>query len=482
MPAEEEDKKLLAGMGAEKGVTGLKVFNGVIYEDSRRELRWPHSNSTYQAMSQDATISAATALFETLISRVPWSVVPPEGASKEQKKRAKIIDQCRDDMEQTWLQVIKEVTSKYTYGFAVLEKVYRRRRRKYGSKYDDGFVGIRKLAPRSQTTIKEWVFKNEGRDLSGLKQDTSLITDGSRARLPLGEIFLPREKFLLFRTDSSKDNPQGRSPLNKVWTAWQFRRNIEESEAVGITRGLGGIPYFKVHPKYLDPDATPAEKATLEEIQNIGRNLQNNEQACVIFPALYDENNNPIFDFELLGPPNASQYDTDRAIIRWDNKILQALFADLLQMGNTSEGSHNLAENKSSMVSMAVEARLKEIQDVFNNDLIPDLYRLNGWELSEDLPSFEYGRVMDHDIDAFSKAIQRMGAVGYLHIAPENINYANGILGFPSRLREDLSIEETKKYLTKYESRAGDGMEEGTGSGTAKGESNRDNSAANKDN
>ena len=40
---------------------------------------------------------------------------------------------------------------------------------------------------------------------------------------------------------------------------------------------------------------------------------------------------------------------------------------------------YSLADSKTNMLAMAIESRLKEIRDVLNSELIPFLFRLNGW-------------------------------------------------------------------------------------------------------
>ena len=490
--AENESLDLQTGDSAqprirfsEVGYTGLREFDGIILEEARKALQWPRANRTFQEMSQDATIASALSLFEMMISRVKWRVVPPEDATEEEKKQARFLKQCMDDMDHSWFSFIKEVTSMFTYGYCVNEKVYRRRQRKLGSRYDDNLVGIKKLPVRSQTTVKEWKFSEDGRELLAVIQDTSLLNDGFRLANSLeyaGEIEIPRKKFLLFRTDVTRDNPQGRSPLAKVYQAWKYRKQIEESEAIGITRGLGGIPDFRLPAKFMSPDATAEEQAVYEEVKRIGRNLQSNEQACVVFPSLYDDQGKPLFDWKLVGPPNASQYDTDQAITRWDNKILQALFADLLQMGNSKGGSYNLADSKSSIMQMAVEARLKEIQDVLNTDLVPQLFALNQWSL-ERLPTFEFAQVKEEDLDVISKYLQRAGSQGLIQKTPSNINKIAEWVGLPDRIDSDSELEDYQETLTGFTSNSGEGMEEGLpgGTGSADGGSG-DSSSSNSEN
>lgn len=454
---------------SEVGWTGLREFDGIILEEMRKDLQWPRANRTYQEMGEDATIASALSLFSMMISRVNWKVVPPSDPTEDDLKKVKFLQQCMDDMEHSWFSFIKEVTSMFTYGYAIQEKVYRRRRPSTGSRYDDGLVGIAKLATRSQTTVYRWLFSDDGRELLGVVQDTSFLVDGYRLANSShygGQIDIDRKKFLLFRTDVSRDNPQGRSPLSKVYKAWRYRKQIEESEAVGITRGLGGIPKFELPADYLKEDSTADQKATVEAFKNIGRNLQNNEQACIILPKFYDDQNNSLFDFELIGPPNASQYDTDKAIIRWDNKILQALFADILQMGNSKGGSFNLADSKSSIVHMAVENYLKEIQDPLNTDLIPQLFALNGWSLDR-LPKFEYDQIKEEDLDVLSKYLQRAASVGLVSITPENINQVAEWVGLPTRHDSEMSLDDLKAQLTGNTSGAGEGLST-AGPGTSK--------------
>lgn len=472
--AENDNLNLAAGDStiprirySELGYVGLKEFDGVILEEMRRDLQWPKANRTYQEMSEDATIASALSLFEMMISRVGWKVAAPKDATEEELKQAKYLEQCMDDMEHSWFSFIKEVSSMFTYGYCVNEKVLRRRYRTNGSKYDDGLVGVKKLPVRSQTTILKWRFDDQGRNLTHVVQDTNLLLDGFRlANSNAGEILIPRNKFLLFRTDVTRDNPQGKSPLSKVYKAWRYRRQIEESEAVGITRGLGGIPRFDLPVDYLKADANDDQKATVEAFKNIGRNLQNNEQACIIMPKFYDDNKNSLFDFELIGPPNASQYDTDKAIVRWDNKILQTLFADILQMGNSKGGSFNLADNKSSLVQMAVESRLKEIQDPLNSDLVRTLYEQNGWNLDR-MAKFEFDQIKEDDLDVLSKFLQRCASVGLIEITPENINQIADWVGLPSRSRSDEEIESLQSRLTGNTTGAGEGMTS-AGPGTSK--------------
>jgi hypothetical protein len=150
-------------------------------------------------------------------------------------------------------------------------------------------------------------------------------------------------------------------------------------------------------------------------------------------------------------------------------------------MGNERGGNSNLASEKSSMLNMLVENRIKEIFTVINNDLIPDWFELNGWDATK-TPKLKYGTLKEVDIGVFAKAIQQTKATKTIAVTAKNINYIAEVLGLPERLPEDMSKEDLDKILgteDKDESRSGDGLEKGPGNGTSDEVSEEDNSADN---
>lgn len=490
---ESEDLNLKAGsepvprivMG-DVGYTGLKISNETILEEARTALRWPYSLRTYKEMASDQTIASALSLLEMLIARTDWYVEVDKDAPEDLKKKAAFVQQCMDDMDHSWYSFMSEVTSALTFGFCVNEKVYRRRLKSKGSKYNDGLIGIAKLPVRSQDTIKGWKFSPDGRKLEGVIQDLALMNDAGRymqlAKNKGGEITIPRNKFLLFRTDPRRDNPEGKSPLSKVYLAWRYIKEIREQEAIGITRDLAGMPCLYLPPKYMSADATPEEKAVYEYYQRVIRNIQNNEQSGLILPQLFDpESKQPLFKFELMGTTGGKSYNTNDIVQRYSNEILQALFADILKLGSDNVGSYGLAENKSSLVYMAIEARLKEIQDVLNKDLMVQLFEMNGWS-TEVLPKFQFKQVENIDLGEFAKALQQLKATSLVAPTPANINYIAEQIGLPDRVPENMPQEQLDKLLGKEESRSGDGLSKGAGNGTSDKVSKSDNSASNLDN
>lgn len=462
----------------EIGVVGLKQHGGRILEEARRELRFPEANRTFKLMAQDATIASALYLFEMMVSRVEWIVDTGIDPSPEMKQMATFLEENMHDMEHSWRSFIQEVTSAFTYGYCINEKVYRRRTWDNGSSYNDNKVGFWKLPVRSQETVQKWLYSEDGRDLKGVRQNLAWITDTTDRYSKLldasGVIDIPRKKFLLFRVDAKRDNPEGNSPLRAAYHAWKYRTLIEEQEAVGVTRDMNGMPTLYLPPRYMSEDATEAEKRIFEYYKNVIRNIQMNEQSGLILPQQYDpESRQPLFKFELTSTQGGKMYDTDAIIKRWDNKILMALFADMLKMGQDQVGSYSLAGAKTNIMAMAIEARLQEIQDVLNNDLVKQLFALNGVAPNVKLPKLVYGDLDEVDLDEFSKAIQRIGSVGGLERDRPVMNKIRDALKIVRR-PDDEPVKESD--IMGGQSQAGGA---GVGNGASKSASGRDNSAAN---
>lgn len=465
----------------ELGYSGLKISSGVAQEEIKRELNFPNSVITYKQMSYHSVIAAALALYEIMCSKVEWKVVEPQNATEEEKRRTEIIKECMNDMEHSWLEFMQEVVSAKTYGFAVHEKVYRRRLKANGSKYDDGVIGWKKLAPRSQDTIDKFIFDGEGRELIGVKQNLSLVQDGYNRFSQITskqEIVIPRSKFMLFRTGKHRGNPFGRSALRDCYFSWKFLTQIEEIEAAGVARDLQGMPILRIPATYMTADATENQKQIFAYYQNAMRNIQNNQQASVILPSEVDpDTKTPLFELDLLGTEGKKNFNTESIISYHKNNILTALFADILIMGQSSTGSYALGNLKANLMGVAVEAFLREVQEVINNDLIRQTYELNGWDTSRTCRVI-YDDFQEENLEEFSKLIQRVASVGLIERDRAVLNKIRDAIGVEQYPADEPVKDE---LLTGNSSRSGDGMAT-AGEGTSNAPSGQDTSSNNLEN
>lgn len=419
---------------AQLGYSGLKVNNGIISEEIKRELQFPQSILTYKQMGYDSTVASALNYYEHMMLKSSMKVKPHPEATEQEKEYATFFQECLGDMEdQSWQDFIQEVSSMNKYGFCVNEIILRKRLESKGSKFNDGKIGIRKLPIRSQDSISKWEYDEE-QNLVGLTQTVAKM--GKRGKVLLSskgeEIFIPRNKFLLFRLGKVKDSPVGESPLKACYYAWKYKVAVEEQESCGIHRDLSGIPLIKLPPQIMATDADAATKAQYDEWKNIARNLQANQQAGLIIPAVYDEVSKlPLFSVELLKNDGGKAYDTSGIKQYYSNAILTALSADLLVMGQGSTGSYALGNIKNSLSAIAIEAKLKEICNVINQHLIPMIGRMNGWNPKR-LPFMAVSDLESVSLEDVSKFLQRTGSIGMLPKTPEVVNRILNLLGLDS--------------------------------------------------
>ncbi len=455
---------------SEIGYSGQKLIQGLSVQETKRELNFPHNVQTFKEMSYHPSINAALSMYNTMVAKANYRFVEPENATAKEKKQTEFVREVFNDMDRPLSDVIQDIMSMNTFGFSVIEKVYKKRKGN-NSQYPDGRIGIKKLGLRNQESIDKFVFDDTGNDIIGVKQDISKIEDPfsrfvNRAKT---DVVLPRSKVMLFTTGRATDNPYGVSPLRDVYLPWKYLTSIEELEAAGVAKDLQGLPVLYVPAQYMSPDASTEQKALYEQFKNIVRNLQNNSQSGVVLPSAVDpETRQPLFKLELLSTQGGKKnYDTDKVKEYYRAMIFIGMNADILLMGNTQTGSFALGSIKTSMTGAYVEGMLKKIVQVFNDDLIRQLYELNGWDVSR-RARMDYEGFSEIDLEAFSKAVQRMGAVAMLPRTPDVVNMVLKQLGVDV-LPGDTTQDEILALFpdsADVQSRAGDGMTEGMPSGT----------------
>lgn len=466
---------------SEAGYLGLNVYNGITQDELKKELNFPYSVNTFKQMSYHGTINSALTLFDNLISKADWKFKAPKDATEEELRQARIINEMMTDLQdQTWSDFISEALSSNVFGFSVHEKVYRRRTKSNGSKYDDGVIGWKKLPIRNQETIEKFIFSEDGNEIIGVKQNLSTVSDlyNRYTNRTLKEVVLPRSKIMLFRAGKHKGDPYGKSPLRDAYLAWRFLTVIEEIEANGVAKDLAGLPVLKLPPQYLSADASPEQKAIRAYYENVMRNLQVNQQSALILPQAFDsDTRQPMFSLELLSLNGSKAMDTTKIKEYYKNLILTSLFADVLVMGQTNTGSFALGQIKNSLSGNAADAMLKKITQVINDDLIRQTYELNGWDTSR-MGTMDYDNLQTDDLEAFSKAVQRYASTSMLEVDRAVLNRVRESIGIDSLPEEE---EPNEELIPAKTSRSGDGMKT-AGEGTSTGVSGDDTSSNNLEN
>lgn len=418
----------------ELGETGLRKSGGHIYEEFLRELSGDRWLKVVREMAdQDSVVVAFLFAIEMILRQTEWEVEPGDGDAET----AEFVESCFLDMSSSWEDTMSEILTMLPYGWSYLEQVYKRRggdvddptRR---SKYDDGRIGWRKWAPRSQHTRWMWQFGDEDGGLRGLWQI-------QEAGPP---VFIPIEKSLLFRASTRLGNPEGKSVLRGAYRSWYFKKNLENIEGIGIERDLAGLPVAHVPPEYLTMNATPEQKALLDAIKEIVTNIRRDEQEGVVWPLAYDENGKEKFRLELLSTAGARQFDIGGIIQRKNSEMAMAVLADFILLGHEKVGSYALSATKSSLFQTALKAWLDSIADVINTHAIPRLLRLNGMKVTAP-PRLVFGSVGGIDIADLMAFIKEATAAGMtLFPSVEVENNLRGKMRLPLLTEEEIAKRE----------------------------------------
>ena len=191
------------------------------------------------------------------------------------------------------------------------------------------------------------------------------------------------------------------------------------------------------------------------------------------------ESRTQMFKLDLLSVDGKKNFDISKIKEYYKILIFVSLFADILIQGTTSTGSFALGAIKNSLSGAYAERLISSIAEVLQNDLIKMTYQINGWDESR-MGRFDFDGIEPADLETFSKAVQRMGATGYL---PKNLEVVNAVLDSLGidQLPEDTVIEDV---LPESTTRSGDGMSSGSGglNGTANSAASNDTSSLNMDN
>jgi phage gp29-like protein len=392
----------------ELGNSGLKITGGQVSEEFLTALRGPRGRRTLREMADnDPIIGGVLFAFEKTLTRLDWHIEPGEDADAEAEKQAEFVEECRNDMSDGWSTTLSAIMSSAVYGWSYHEIVYKKRGGisddpTQKSKFDDGRIGWRKWPVRAQDSLIAWLTDENG-GVQGMRQMTDLG----------GDVSIPIEKALLFRTNTAKGSPEGRSLLRNAYRPWFFKKRIEEIEAIGIERDLAGLPVAFMDPEYLSSAATPGQVEVRNAVLGIVRDIKRNEMEGVLFPLAYDEKGNKLIDLQLLSSGGSRQFDTDKIVARYNQQIAMSVLADFLLLGHEGVGSQALGASKIDLWLMAVEAIATTVADTVNMHAIPRLLKLNGMDTTNP-PRLVFGEIGHVDLKLFGDFIKSMTDAGVI--------------------------------------------------------------------
>lgn len=391
------------------GTTGLKQQSGYIYEEFLPRLQGEKGVKVYREMVDNSSvIGSIRYLIRALVRQVDWRIESAND-SAEAKRQAEYVEGCLRDMIHTFEDLISETLSCLEYGWAYFELVYKLRKGATRddttrSQFNDGKWGWRKIEIRSQESWDHWEFDPETSEFLGMHQwDTY---SGRRTYIPL-------EKALLFRTESTRGNPEGRSLYRNAVIDYHSLKRISQIELVGIERDMTGLLTMEVPVELLQSSPGTSEATLRTTLETMLSQLKRDEREYAMVPPEVDRKGMPTgYKLKLLSTGGRRQIDTNAVKLYYKISILQTVLAQFIQLGMDKAGSWALASSQTNTFSMALGAILNDaICAPFNRYAIPRLMELN--DVAPDLhPELVHGDIETPPLEEVGKYLVSLATAG----------------------------------------------------------------------
>ena len=381
----------------EVGVSGLEQYSGYVNEEWLTALQGQQGVRLYREMSDNsAIVGALLYLIESLVQQTPTRFDPAAGPDVDKKRAAEcadFMDSVLLDMSQTFPDTLCEILTMLPYGWAYFERVYKVRGGDTDdpttrSRYNDGLIGIRKLAIRSQSTLVNWKLDDDG-GIRGMYQS---------APPTYRQTFLPIEKCVLFRTKTNKNSPEGRSVLRNAYFDYYHAKRLTELESIGVERDCTGMPGMEVPPALLASDASSADKlkATnlLKQLQQMRRGTR---EAWLIPSEETKDGKKTGYKLRLLSGGGSRQFDIGEIIKRHEQRIAMVALGEFLLIGLDKVGSFSLVSSKTDLFATALGTMLTRIAATLNRFVFGPLLKINGFDQNV-WPTFAFGDIEAPDL------------------------------------------------------------------------------------
>lgn len=444
----------------ETGALGLKTSSGKIIQDANKHFQFPQFFKTVAEMDSNPTIGSAMNVYRFMITRPDWVVKPHVNATEKEIERARIIGTMMHDMEESWDTFMHSVVSYLRYGHSIHNIVPYRRLRRNGSLYNDGLVGIKKLAFRNQETIVKWNFDEKNRELLSVEQSPQLIENSATANFDLnknGNIELPRDSFLLFTASANGGNPQGTSIYRNIYLSYKQLTMLQDNQLLSVAKDSAGVMKIEVPAQYLQGENSPDKGVAAEAFKAIIDGHNEGTNRGLLVPQQIDsETKQNMFNYSLMEEKGNSRNNVESIITGLQNDIYTALGINSVGTGESNE-----------ILEWAIAARLKEIKCVLNKHLMRFLHEINGWDI-ERMPTFECSDIEKLDVEKFGKFIQQAFSVSAIEMDRPVMNRVREIFGVPP-LPDDMPVnkEMLPASMSGTQTNAAEGMRT-AGDGTRK--------------
>ena len=332
------------------GASGTPILSGQNWvEDNVAILRGYQAAITYEKMrNTDAQIRKILTAIMNPIKSASYNI-PPVSEEKKDIEVAALMEQILfKDIQ--FNKKLHEILTFIPFGFSVFEPIHENKESKEFGQY----TGLANLAFRHPSTITEWIHdQNTGKLIKIHQMQTGDI--------PV-DVYIPAEQLLLFINEQEGDN-DGFPFLRPMYGAYKRKLLALELEFIGIERFAIPTPLLKV------PEKIKISDQEYKDAVAILAGFTSAENSYITYPA----------GWELILVSNTFDPSKVDAVIKSQNEEMAgAALTTFLELGMGSNGgAYALGKDLSDFFLGGLEAFVKVIIDPINNELIPNLVKLN---------------------------------------------------------------------------------------------------------
>lgn len=436
---------------------GRTAANGAIQvdDDFLPALRGELRKRVFTQMSRnDETLGALRTLITAIMLTVPWEVDPNEtDKSQEYSKLIEdIVIKNMGDPEDpyvgcTFNDFLQNTYSTFEWGYSVFDV--------WTYKRQDGHIGIKEMVLIGQNSVEDWEVDEFGR-ATAVNQFVPVVGITKT---------ITRDRYVHFLNQNNCGSPEGESMYRYAYKPWYYKKRLQEIEAIQAERGTG-MPLLYVDAQLaIDAESSNTEtannaKALLSQYTRMLRDVrQNKESGLLIFASPYESTDAATgrttfstmrtAEFEFATPSASNAVDLDKVIRRYDIGMARTVLADFLFLGTSgSGGNRSLSDNSTSLFLKGVQAKLENIASTLNRQLIPMIFKLNGWPLDK-LPSLRVGTAMKESLTTLGAYVRDLAGAGALtpdEALEEFLRSEGGLPGQSSELKRgplpELSVDD----------------------------------------
>jgi len=251
-PINEEIAKYI-----EMGTLGLQSTMGYVEEAYHADLHWPGVQPLYSRMRRsDPEISVIRGVYQALARSVKLKFVLDDDPNDDEKKALEFAESVLDDLEDGQDGFLSTLVAQVPFmGVGWWEGVLGLRKTgwippdddDWRSQYNDGNIGIRRLAWRDHSSFDHWDLDENTGKLRGFIQRQKM---GQSINIPLNRS--------LHITFGDTHNPEGLTPLEAVWRLERIKYGLEVVQGIGFEHSAG---YLDV---VTDQILSPQDKADIK--------------------------------------------------------------------------------------------------------------------------------------------------------------------------------------------------------------------------